>query len=1519
MPDNLEDAQNIAYGRDASARAIDDKIRALTSNAQSGLDMAVQTPYFGTGLDRPSLGGAGMPSGIHAYQGGPHSVGPEGYSNEKIGSGEGSQAFGHGHYFAEAEPVATTYRGDAEARYRRFSGHMDPKEEFAFDIATKPNVRDWDVIQSIAQKYPNIGFDEAQAIANKAMAQRGHMHEVNINAQPEHFLDWDRPLSEQSKHVQNALSNFPSNLTGDEIHQKMFHQSRKELVNQGGGQAYSALTAKKLLESGLKGIKYLDASSRSAGEGSRNYVVFDPKDIEIMRRYARGGDVRAHHAGGGRAGVNNANDDIDTSYLGNLLRGLKSIPETAYNYLANTSYNQMGSDALDLGKNVYHDVTEHPIENLLGALPVVGSGMAAYDAYKLNDRIKQAYASGNHEDAQKLERALALSSLGALPIFGELSSVGSSAARMAEEAALHGAAETGSRAVANSVPRDAYQVAENIASNKINQALDSAKKHMFSDVSDERITSPDIGGDRGKDVRSNHKKGGRTGYATIGGVPLSEDDQIDYARNLATGNDPMADVIQNKINALSSNLNFEDVTHNPGMGGKSMLPGMAANASNQPITRSGADMMRKDPVLAANPPVLSKFGRPFHELEYTYTPKDNLVPYKEKKPEDLYNERALITPFVGDKTAGNYIVNSVMKAQLSNPSSMEGGGDFQRQLQNQGVNPAAGASRAGAVDSIWTKILNKNPDLERPLYFSHTVMGNPSGDSSHMMAQSLLRQIDPSKLDKFGIDAVNQYMGSKIKDWPGIENPQAVEALLQRNNIGDQTSILAKAMDKATPYAAGFPDVGATRFAITDPRLISADQGSSGYSLSKLDLSKTPFMVEDGHPTYPKQFPSVAGYEGGLKYQVPTKLMFSDWAKGIKEVDKNGNPITPTGIQYTLGSQMPVQQAHQEWLDNIMRHQEEHKKVWGYRKGGRTLGNNAIDNALRLATGGDADSNKPDAPITLQDLKDWKKAHPLSLNKNAMDNVFSSRQSGFEGAEPIAMPANLDELMAYLRRKHHATGGRAHFGYGGDTDSDSHPESGQTGTASAERSAEAQAQGDKRTNERGFADRSQPDAVSADVGSRAFGGDFNVGGDNYTGHEMPTGLVNYSEQRMNTPYEGSLLSATMDPSTAFGMGYGSLVGRQNTRAGAAGFLGSAMGESGAELDPSAINAGSIGMLQETGPRRIGLENTLGIDTSLKGNALRDALAGTQMAQLGYGLNEVATKPEYGLTRNAMATGTNAANVADIALENFERPTLENQIKSAPSREAYAQGIMAGRPSGATLGVGQYDAAPASFRDALMSGVKQADQQRARISGYDVGSMLANASVSDASNDPAITAARNAAIASGEMPQTNPYAGFSSEDPAEIARYNAAMNAAGPKNAYADTTLGQRVPDVTSRNPFVNVAQGASNFLTNMITPSYGINSPEYNKISQAIDIAREPREGRGGEQPYIPPTATTQAPAAPVAPYTTELGTYNQQLPSVGGMTAAQWAAANTAGDMSKVHGRIKYVNGAPMLEYYTQ
>src|SRR5690606_18965584 len=46
--------------------------------------------------------------GIRAYHGSPHDF--DRFSMDKIGTGEGAQAYGHGLYFAEAEDVARSYR-----------------------------------------------------------------------------------------------------------------------------------------------------------------------------------------------------------------------------------------------------------------------------------------------------------------------------------------------------------------------------------------------------------------------------------------------------------------------------------------------------------------------------------------------------------------------------------------------------------------------------------------------------------------------------------------------------------------------------------------------------------------------------------------------------------------------------------------------------------------------------------------------------------------------------------------------------------------------------------------------------------------------------------------------------------------------------------------------------------------------------------------------------------------------------------------------------------------------------------------------------------------------------------------------------------------------------------------------------------------------------------------------------------------------------------------------------------------
>jgi hypothetical protein len=44
-------------------------------------------------------------------------------------------------------------------------------------------------------------------------------------------------------------------------------------------------------DAGIPGIKYYDAGSRGAGEGTRNYVVFDDRLITILKKYGLGAGI----------------------------------------------------------------------------------------------------------------------------------------------------------------------------------------------------------------------------------------------------------------------------------------------------------------------------------------------------------------------------------------------------------------------------------------------------------------------------------------------------------------------------------------------------------------------------------------------------------------------------------------------------------------------------------------------------------------------------------------------------------------------------------------------------------------------------------------------------------------------------------------------------------------------------------------------------------------------------------------------------------------------------------------------------------------------------------------------------------------------------------------------------------------------------------------------------------------------------------------------------------------------------
>jgi hypothetical protein len=270
-----------------------------------------------------ALGMLGDAPGIKAYHGSPYSF--DAFDASKIGTGEGAQAFGHGLYFADAESTARSYRDRLANGRLTIDGQptlpTTPAQNLVVahggdvDAAIKSfgdRVADWTPGQQARIRAQDT-LDELAALRGRTsfVSGPGSMYEVNIAADPAHFLDWDKPLSEQSDHVVNAVADLAAakglklgNATGA----RAYHALAEHLAapppppapDPGGWASVPggpvdmqgrdpAAAAAALRQAGIPGIRYLDAGSRAAGQGTSNHVVFDPATIEILRKYGIAG------------------------------------------------------------------------------------------------------------------------------------------------------------------------------------------------------------------------------------------------------------------------------------------------------------------------------------------------------------------------------------------------------------------------------------------------------------------------------------------------------------------------------------------------------------------------------------------------------------------------------------------------------------------------------------------------------------------------------------------------------------------------------------------------------------------------------------------------------------------------------------------------------------------------------------------------------------------------------------------------------------------------------------------------------------------------------------------------------------------------------------------------------------------------------------------------------------------------------------------------------------------------------
>jgi hypothetical protein len=270
-------------------------------------------PIYQSDVDRAhdlgmSFSGGGL--GIRAYHSSPHDF--ERFDMSKIGTGEGAQVYGHGLYFAENPDIS----GKGGHYYNQFSRQIlrDPGPEGsafyglqqaggdrakAVESATVARDRLAEMARystGDANAFAQQKLQNAQARLDLLQSDKilgPKTYEVNINADPSTFLNWDRSLPQQSPFVQSIIEPMISARAGKDWYQDFgrTHQGSDFYRN------YSASPSRmsaELNEAGIPGIKYLDQGSRGSSlaqmpKPTSNYVVFNDKLIDILRKYGIAG------------------------------------------------------------------------------------------------------------------------------------------------------------------------------------------------------------------------------------------------------------------------------------------------------------------------------------------------------------------------------------------------------------------------------------------------------------------------------------------------------------------------------------------------------------------------------------------------------------------------------------------------------------------------------------------------------------------------------------------------------------------------------------------------------------------------------------------------------------------------------------------------------------------------------------------------------------------------------------------------------------------------------------------------------------------------------------------------------------------------------------------------------------------------------------------------------------------------------------------------------------------------------
>ena len=263
-----------------------------------------------SGADLTPVGAIKIPKGlmaeepgITAYHGSPYDF--DKFQLDKIGTGEGAQAYGYGLYFTDTEDIAKHYKNMTSR-----SVDIDGKPFIRGEKVFKEALGDDEILDDLlasrgdvdkaiegveasidvmrAFNPAEIPYYESQIERLKNIKDRvtvnetgGKTYEVALTPKVSELLDYDEPLKDQPEKIQKAFKQiwWNTHVKGNDILEELYESADDvRLVEElqlfpesRGSQSYRTLASKVggekklsqlLAEQGVKGIKFLDNASR---------------------------------------------------------------------------------------------------------------------------------------------------------------------------------------------------------------------------------------------------------------------------------------------------------------------------------------------------------------------------------------------------------------------------------------------------------------------------------------------------------------------------------------------------------------------------------------------------------------------------------------------------------------------------------------------------------------------------------------------------------------------------------------------------------------------------------------------------------------------------------------------------------------------------------------------------------------------------------------------------------------------------------------------------------------------------------------------------------------------------------------------------------------------------------------------------------------------------------------------------------------------------------------------------------